>query len=492
MANSEIEINIIRALNEQNPWWIEGTPSEKFAKKFRREEFYHIKKETEKKEITAVIGQRQVGKTTILYQLVDYLINEQNIKPQNILYFSFDNPYWGISQSKSENLINDILDVYSINILNSPFSKTKGKIYIFFDEITKFKGWSERLKGWYDLKYPIKFVISDSSSSSVMKGSSESLVGRIRINIMLSFKFIDYVRYKNQDKSVTTILDKINCDLRESFIDLMAKEDVNEIFSFIKKFYADVVHAENEFKMYSRNYMLKDGFPEILDMDIIDCRRKLYDYISLTLQKDLLKMFDIRNPKALEDLTTFIAAESSQVFTYENIARNLSITDDTVREYLDYLESVFLISREQFYSKSRAKRMRKQDKIYLNNVGLRNVLVNRLNEQLFTDEKELGKIAETLVHDHAKRLFCLDGTKPEVFYWKNKNGKEVDVIAEVKNKAVPIEVKYKNSLSSDDLKGINSFISQKQSSFGFVITKDRIDKKENLIFIPLWMFLLLC
>ena len=89
------------------------------------------------------------------------------------------------------------------------------------------------------------------------------------------------------------------------------------------------------------------------------------DYISLTLQKDLLRMFNIRNPKALEDLTTFVASESSQTFNYENMARNLSITNDTVREYLDYLESVFLISREQFYSKSRAKRIRKQDKIYL-------------------------------------------------------------------------------------------------------------------------------
>jgi len=194
----------------------------------------------------------------------------------------------------------------------------------------------------------------------------------------------------------------------------------------------------------------------------------------------------------LEDLTTFIAAESSQVFTYENIARNLSITDDTVREYLDYLESVFLVSREQFYSKSRAKRIRKQDKIYLNNVGLRNVLINILNEQLFADDKELGKIAEILVHDHSKRLFCFDYVKPEVFYWKNKSGKEVDVVVEVHNKAIPIEVKYKNNISSDDLKGINSFILEKKGSLGLVITKDIIDKKEKLIFIPLWMFLLLC
>jgi len=231
----------------------------------------------------------------MLYQLSDYLINEKNTNPKNILYFSFDNPYASIAQHKSENLINDILDVYSINILKHSLSKTKEKIYIFFDEITKFKRWSESLKGWYDPKYPIKFVISDSSSSNILKGSSESLVGRIQINTMLSFKFIDYVKYKNQDLPSITFLDKIDWNLRNIFIDLVVKENINETFTFLKKFYTDASIMENELKIYSRDYMLKDGFPELINMDIIDCKRKLYDYISLTLQKDLLRMFRIAN-----------------------------------------------------------------------------------------------------------------------------------------------------------------------------------------------------
>ncbi len=495
MVDSESEIHIIRALNEQNPWWTEGKPSEKLAKRFRREAFHRITNEVEKKEISAVIGQRQVGKTTVLYQLVDYLIEEQNIHPKHILYFSFDNPFAGITQLQSKNVINDVLDVYSINILKKSFSTTQNIVYIFFDEITKYQGWSEILKGWYDLKYPIKFIISDSSSSGVLKGSSESLAGRIRINTMLSFKFRDYVNYKHQignakNTGKNTFL--LSSEYKNTFFDALCSQKISQVFDVIKQFYVSFARRENEFKTYSKEYMMKDGFPELIDMNIVDCRKKLYDYISLTLQKDLLRMFKIRNPKALENLITFIAAESSQLFTYENMSRQLSITDDTVREYLDYLDSVFLISREQFYAKSIAKRIRKQDKIYLNNVGLRNVLVNRLNDQLFMDSQELGKIAEILVHDHVKRLFFSDDSKPMVFYWRDKNGKEVDVVVEANKIPIPIEVKFKNSISSDGLKGINSFLSQHDSSFGLVITKDLIDKKENLIFIPLWMFLLLC
>ena len=494
MIDQNIEINIIRALNEQNTWWIEGLPSEKFAKKFKRSDFYPISKELKKKEITAIIGQRQVGKTTLLYQLIKYLIKDKKVNPNRILFFSFDNPYIGITQNKSGNLINDILEVFSVNILKESLSKTEQPVYAFFDEISKYPNWSEILKGWYDLKYPIKFIVSDSSSSSVLKGGSESLVGRINIQIMLSLKFLDYIKYKMKPPA-ERILNQINWDLREKFSESVVKGNPKTTFDFLKTIYSYLSPIENDFKTYLRTYMVKDGFPELMDMDSLDeCRKKLYDYISLTLQKDLLRIFQIRNPRALEDLVALIAAESSQRFVYENMAQNLSITNDTLKEYLGYLESVFLISHAEFYSKSRASRIRKSNKIYLNNIGLRNVLVNKLTDDLFIDNKDVGKVAETLVHDHCKRLkYYLELTpNPELFYWRDDKGNEVDLIAEIQNRPIPIEVKYKNTISSANLNGIKTFISQKKGSFGFVVTKDLLDIKDNLIFIPLWMFLLIC
>ena len=106
----------------------------------------------------------------------------------------------------------------------------------------------------------------------------------------------------------------------------------------------------------------------------------------------------------------------------------------------------------------------------------------------------MGKVAETLAHDHCKRLkFCLELVpNPELFYWKDDKGNEVDLIVEIKNIPIPIEIKYKNNISSANLNGIKAFISQKKCSFGFVITKDLLDIKDNLIFIPLWLFLLIC
>ncbi len=494
MVDHNIEINLMRALNEQNSWWREGVPSEKFAKAFRRRDFYPLIREYNKKEVMAFVGQRQVGKTTVLYQIIEELIKNYNVNPKRIIYFSFDNPFIGLTHSKERNLINDILDVYSVNILKESFSSLKEPVYVFFDEICKYPHWSEILKGWYDLKHPIKFYISDSSCSDILKGSSESLAGRIKIQIMLSFKFIDFVKYKF-GMPEAKILDFINLDLRAKLLEFIKGKDAVELFDFIKFIYLTLNPVENQIKTLMNEYLLKDGFPELFDIDSMDeSRLKLQNYLSLTIQKDLMRIFEIRNPKALEELISLIAAESSQLFVYSNMAELLSITDDTLKEYLGYLESIFLISRSEFYSKSRASRIRKSDKIYLNNIGLRNVLLNKLNEDFFKDSADLGKVAESLVQDHVKRLkFCFElSSNPELSYWKSKNNHEVDIVVEIHKKPIPIEVKYRNKVSDSELKGIKNFISEGIGSYGFVITKDELDIRNNLVFIPLWLFLLIC
>lgn len=494
MVDHNIEINLMRALNEQNMWWRDGSPSEKFAKPFRRRDFYPLLEEYNKKEVMAFVGQRQVGKTTVLYQIIEELIKKYQVNPKRIIYFSFDNPFIGLTHSKERNLINDILDVYSVNVLKESFSSLKEPIYVFFDEICKYPHWSGILKGWYDLKYPIKFYISDSSCSDILKGSSESLAGRIKIQIMLSFKFIDFVKYKFESP-VADILNFINWDLRDRLLQFIKGEDTGELFDFIKGIYFTLNPVENQIKTLMNEYLLKDGFPELFDIDSLDeSRLKLQNYLSLTIQKDLMRIFEIRNPKALEELISLIASESSQLFVYSNMAELLSITDDTVKEYLGYLESIFLITRSEFYSKSRASRIRKSDKIYLNNIGLRNVLLNKLNEDFFKDSRDLGKVAESLVQDHCRRLkFCFElSSNPELYYWKSKNNHEVDIVVEIHKKPIPIEVKYRNNVSGSELKGIKNFISEGLSSYGFVITKDEIDIRNNLIFIPLWLFLLIC
>mgnify|MGYP000663308960 CR=1 FL=1 len=492
MMKANTEQKIIRILHDQNPWWESNRVPDNLLKPFKRRDFYVIKeKKLDTKEITAIIGPRQVGKTTVIYQLIDHLINEKKVNPRRILYISFDYPYL---TTITKTPVDDILRTYSTHILKEPLSNLADRIYIFLDEVCKLEQWSRVLKGLYDLQRPIKFIISDSSSSDILKGSSESLVGRISISLMFPLKFVDVLKYSHRKKS--ELFNKVNWELRKAFKRSINKSDPKPFYECLRWAYSLLAPHEDFIKIHLNEYLLKDGYPELLNIESLDlCAEKLRTYLALTIYKDIVRIFNLRDPKALEELVVLIADVSSQRVEYTSLCNILGIKRDTLVNYLNYLESVFLISKAEFYSKSRAARIRKIKKLYLSNVGLRNTLVGMLNEALLQDSSEVGKVVEILLHEHCKRLkFNLERGRVELFYWKTKQGNEVDIVLELFRKPVAIESKYKNEIQKKELKGLRKFLEEHNESFGVVITKDilDLDLKDRMIFIPLWLFLLMC
>lgn len=487
------EQTVVRALYEQNPWWISGIvpedlikPIRELDKPFKRRDFFVLRNKLDEKEITAIIGPRQVGKSTTMYHLIDFLIRERKIDPRRVLFFSFDYPRLNAKAS-----LNDVFDAYAINILREPFQSLRAPVYIFLDEVCRVEGWSRLLKGWHDLRYPIKFVVSHSSSSEVLRGASESLVGRISPFIMLPLKFVDIVRFYEPEAG--EVINNLSLEMREAFSRAIKDEDANALFASLRETRSSLTPHENFLKAILQVYLLKDGYPGLLDINSWKiCTQKLRDYLSLTLYKDVVQIFGIRDPVALEELVILLADASSSLIEYSALSDTLSMKLDTVKSYLDYLEAVFLISRAEFYSKRRAARIRKRDKIYVINVGLRNALLGQLDESLLRDTTALGKVVETVVYEHCLRLYSyLSGHLTKPFYWRSPQGHEVDIVLEVARRTVPVEVTY-GEIPSGKLKGIEEFEREFAPPLSMVVTRDTFSLKGKRIYIPLWLFLLIC
>ena len=93
----------------------------------------------------------------------------------------------------------------------------------------------------------------------------------------------------------------------------------------------------------------------------------------------------------------------------------------------------------------------------------------------------MGKIVETVAADHTKRLkFNLEGLNADIFYWREKN--EVDLVIEYAQIPLPIEIKYRQNVSSTELKGLNKF----QEKFGcnvmLAITKNQLEIHEKTVY----------
>lgn len=477
---------LVQALLDENPWWGgQGVPKN-WTQPYPRRDFFPLQKRLGYPEILAVYGPRQVGKTTLLFQLIESLIGENRVSPKQILYHSFDHP--GLGETDEET-ISAILESFARIALKKSYPKLKETAYVFLDEVARVRSWSRTLKGWYDLKYPIKFVISDSSHSLLFEGASKDLVGRVFPQTVLPMKYLDVAAFRAGDRD----LSKAGLDWRRYVVAAIEGGRPANVEKAFRRVALELAPRRRELLIELDRYLLVDGYPGIAGMeDLREASLRLRNYVDMTFYKDLIRVFQIRNPQALEDLAALIAAETSQRMNYQGLAGMLKIKHETLKEYMEYLESIFLIARSEFFSKSRAKRLRRDKKMYLRNSGLRNAIAGELSHELLADTSQLGRLVETVVADHAIRLAFHAGKSPSISYWQDDQNREVDIVLETPKRAVGIEVKYRKTARGDDTDGLRAFLQAFPGSLGLVVTRDRLAYDRGIVFVPLHLFLAIC
>lgn len=481
------EEEILRILYQHNPWWLKKPIPESRIKPIKRRDFFKLKERLDDNKILALIGPRQVGKTTLLYQLINEILTS-SINQKNILFISLDDPYLNISI----NNLGNIFEIYSKNILKESLSDTKEKLFFFLDEIQTIKNWEYMVKRWYDLGYKIKFVITGSSSINITEGSSEALVGRIYPQIVFPLKFIEYLRFKQND--IAELLKTNNKKMREALKQSLSNKNSVFFYNAIAEQSKLLVPYRDNILIYLNQYLIKGGYPELVNTDdLIVASQYIGTYLYLTIYKDILRMKKIQDSKALENLFAILCKESSKLTTKVTLSNTLDLKKETLRKYIEALKTTFLISEAEYFSESRTKRVRKEKKIFINDIGIRNYSSSVFDEQILTNNTEMGKIVETVIADHTRRLrFNLEATPfPPIFYWREKKY-EVDFVINPFNTPIPIEVKYKEDIKLSDLDGLREFNNKFDSPFSLVITKNILEKRGSIIFIPTWLYLLIC
>jgi len=484
------EIELLRILYAHNPWWMSGEVPPSKAPPFKRRDFYKLSENLDSPKILALVGARRVGKTTLMYQLIEHLLSK-GLEPEKILYISLDDPYLKIATIE---VLMETLNLYSKYVLKRPLSDLKEQIYIFLDEIQTLKNWENALKRWYDLSYKMKFLVSGSSSVNIMISGAESLVGRLSLQIVLPMKFLEVVRFQMAEEDFERRFNKINWQLRQAFKDAVKNGDVHLFYSALKDSINRLAKDVEYLTLFLHKYLLKGGYPEIVATDdMYKAAENLKTYLNLTIYKDIVRTFKIRDPIAFEDLISVLARECSQRINYSKLARDLGLKRQTLKSYIYFLKTAFLISESEFYSKSRVKRARREKKVYVNDPGIRNAAAGMLDEHLLNNPAEIGKVVEAVVADHCKRLkFNLEPSlETQLFYWKDR-GYEVDIVMELFQRVIPIEVKYKDSVDKRDLKGLQEFSRNHKPPFQMVIMREKLDYADDILFIPCWLFLLMC
>jgi len=422
----------------------------------KRELFVRLAEELNTKQVVSVTGLRRTGKSTLLKQLADRLMSVEKIPRENILFYSFDEEQPKIQEIIKEYQARTGKDIskkiekdVSITGTTNPEGETgvsneTDKIFVFLDEVQKLEGWQDQVKYYYDNYANIKFFISGSSSLFIRKHTRESLAGRIREFILPPLSFREFLSFRGKK------------ELAEK--PLMFEDTL-----------------KTEFLLYQ-----KRQFVEIIS----ESEEKAGQYVQTLLEKvvyhDIPKVFPIGNEDLLMRILKIIAANPGMLSDYESLSKDLGISRATLSNYFFYLEESFLIIKLYNFSANLLSSEKKMKRFYLSSTSFYAALNNGMDEP---------KIVENLVAANTDAKH----------FWRTPQKYEVDVILESNGKITPIEVKYRNSIPSKDLKNLARFAEKFGVSTAFAITKDsfgkdefelRDGKKLNIILVPAWSYLL--
>lgn len=270
-------------------------------------------------------------------------------------------------------------------------------------------------------------------------------------------------------------------------VDALYQEDAKVLFDAFVKYRDALLKYDIDLEDHIIEYLVKGGYPGLEAVDFETARDILMERFGLTLHKDIMRTFAVRNIKGLENMVLRCAMQSSQLTNYHGFAKSIGIKYDTFMVYLGYLMDVFIVSESRFFSKSDST-FKKGKKLYLRDHATRNLLIGLMNRRLFEFKEEVGKTVETVVQDHACRLVYRLQRRMQCYYWRGK--KEVDIVIGVGTVPVPIEVKYRDS--PDDVAGLKEFMQEFGSKFGIVVTKDIFEVRGDILFVPLHLFLGVC
>jgi len=320
------------------------------------------------KQIITITGIRRCGKSTLAKEAISHLIAE-GTEATNILFVNLEHPYF-LEFRHDPNYLGEIYDTY-LKLFNP-----KGKIYVIFDEIQYFEQWQVYIKSKYESS-DIKYIITGSNSSMLSNELNTLLSGR-SLNIHLNtFSFSEFLDFKNISHSneLERISNKINI--------YKAKEE----------------------------YLKWGGFYEIMEVDDESVKRDiLLSYIKNILYQDIVPRYKIRNSEVVERLFFYLLSNVATQLNYSTLSDMFSVSDKTIKEYINYFEDVFLLKRIDRYHHKTKERIKSTKKIY--------TLDNGFMQVALLHGKNLGNSLENWV-------FAVLNRKEDTLYYL-KDGKEID------------------------------------------------------------------
>jgi predicted AAA+ superfamily ATPase len=293
------------------------------------------------------------------------------LKDENFAYLNFDDENL-LKATNYDEILKTTLEVY-------PESK-----FIFFDEIQNLENWELFVNKLHRRGYNL--ILTGSNAKLLSQELATVLTGRYVSVEVFPFSFKEFLDAKNFQ---------------------------------IKDEYIEIPEVRGKILNYLEEYVKNGGFPEII-VKGVDTEIYLETLFDAILFKDIVKRYKVRFPQKIYDLAIYLISNFCAEFSFTKIKNILEFRSTyTVQNYFNYLQEAYLFFALNRFSFKMKEQIKAPKKVYLTDNGF-------IMAKAFQFSSNTGKLMENLIFiDFLKRGYKVNES---IFYYKTRNGKEVDFI----------------------------------------------------------------
>jgi predicted AAA+ superfamily ATPase len=475
-----VKDELLKVLSQFNPWWRgEGVPDLAPWQRACFRELFNWVYTPPAPRAVLLSGARQVGKTTLLLQVVNKLL-EEGVAPANILYVTFDHPIIKMSD------MDTILEAWREH---EPIMQ--GIEYLFLDEAQFVRDWGTWVKHQVDF-IKDRRIIFTGSAMPLICSSQESGVGRWHTIKLTTLSFYEYLQLKEaQQLDFFSLLNlKLDDKLKThswlatelsklkhktfSLPKIPSLKSLQDLFEWPQQKFYEITQLSSGYIGHFHEYLVRGGFPQTARVNSISQAQRLLreDIIEKVLKRDMTALFGVRRVLDLEQTFVYLCMHDGGLLDMTDLCANLEVKRPTVQNYIELLEASHLIYRLQPFGYGKDI-LRAKFKIYLADAAIAPAVLLK-GKSLIEDPTGLGIATETAVFKHLFAHYHLQGVR--LTYWRGNKNHEVDIVAEKDRQIIPFEVKYRTQHTKlKELTGLLELCQKKSVEYAYIVTKSISD-----------------
>lgn len=200
--------------------------------------------------------------------------------------------------------------------------------------------------------------------------------------------------------------------------------------------------------------LLRGGYPPLYDRDV-SVRAWFSAYVTAYIERDVRQVLKVQELETFQRFVKLCAGRTGQLLNLSSLAADCGVTHNTAKSWISVLEASYIVFQLRPHSANFNRRLVKAPKLYFYDAGLVCWLLGIQTPQHLETHPLRGNVFETFVVAELVKSRLNNGERPDMYFWRDSNGNEVDVVVEDGAQLIPVEIKSGKTVARDFFSGLD-------------------------------------